>query len=171
MVEIDSRYVIKTKWFIPSSRTFLRRIFTTAKAKSIAIITRKGFHSSQAFIPAISLQLSFRGRILKPLFIPLTLGKQSPQVWDATESNLWVYIYKYSRISGKKARASSAHHIKHFKQPTLHNIWTFMLFLLLFLLFDSSCLIKGGNEYKSLNVHFRTLFSSSSFFFFFCVKG
>jgi hypothetical protein len=46
MVAIERRYVIKTKWFIPSSRTFLRRIFTTAKEISIAIIIIKGFHSS-----------------------------------------------------------------------------------------------------------------------------
>jgi len=45
---------MKTKWFTPSSRTFLRRIFTRAKEKSIAIITTKGFHSSQAlFISAM----------------------------------------------------------------------------------------------------------------------
>lgn len=62
MVEIVSRYVTKTKWSIPSSRIFLRRIFTIAKAKSTAIIAIKGFHSSQLFMSAIVLS-TIRGRV------------------------------------------------------------------------------------------------------------
>lgn len=48
--EIKRRYVIKTKAFMPCSRTRLRRIFTVAKANSIAIIATKGFHPLQLLI-------------------------------------------------------------------------------------------------------------------------
>lgn len=55
MVATNSRHVIKTNSFIPSSRTFLRKIFTVAKPNSTAIIAIKGFHSLQLFIRTTQL--------------------------------------------------------------------------------------------------------------------
>lgn len=61
--EIESRQVIRTKWLIPSSRTFFRRIFTMEKAKSTVIIAMKGFHSLQSAIELSTLE----GSRVKPL--------------------------------------------------------------------------------------------------------
>jgi hypothetical protein len=72
MKEIDSRYVTRTKWLIPSSRSFLRRIFTTAKAKLIATIIIKRFYSSKLFTSVVVFSnVGGRVRLLPSLFTKL----------------------------------------------------------------------------------------------------
>ncbi|KAK8489113.1 hypothetical protein V6N11_028474 [Hibiscus sabdariffa] len=66
IVEIDSLNVMRTKWLIPSSRAFLRRIFTIAKEKSIAIIPIKGYHSLQLFNSATESPTAVKRAKVRP---------------------------------------------------------------------------------------------------------
>ncbi len=78
-------------WSIPSSRIFLRRIFTIAKAKSTAIIAIKGFHSSQLFTWATNVLSTIRGRVR--LLLSVNNNKKESihikGVGEITPSKIW----------------------------------------------------------------------------------
>lgn len=80
MAEIESRYVMKTKGLIPRSRTVLRRIFTIAKANSMATIIMNGFHSLQVFPSTIVSTLKIYN---KSLFFLCFSGKNNQHTLKA----------------------------------------------------------------------------------------
>lgn len=85
---------MKTKWFIPSSRTFLSIIFTAAKQKSIAIITTKGFHSSQVLISAMQFYFTaLWGRPRPPLMLYIWVEKVFTVAMQVCNRELPVDLY------------------------------------------------------------------------------
>lgn len=118
MVEIDCRYVMRTKWFISALRTSLRSIFTTAKAKSTANITITGLHVSKLFNPAIHFsKLGVTGRTL------LSVSRNSVKkflMFNASHpTSVDLNIWGYGRRIGNTERLDFMKSHESFMQPTL----------------------------------------------------
>lgn len=118
MVEIDCRYVMRTKWFISALRTSLRSIFTTAKAKSTANITITGLHVSKLFNPAIHFsKLGVTGRTL------LSVSRNSVKkflMFNASHPTFVdLNIWGYGRRIGNTERLDFMKSHESFMQPTL----------------------------------------------------